>query len=85
MQINIQPVLSILLATFAGCGVVMCGSSIFVEVLRLRRRWINARLSRQNDSRVVLDPEAPQQASSSSNGDVLHHNEIGNREASGGI
>ncbi|CAH1437949.1 unnamed protein product [Lactuca virosa] len=83
--INIQPVLSILLATFAGCGVVMCGSSIFVEVLRLRRRWINARLSRQNDSRVVLDPEAPQQASSSSNDDVLHHSEIGNREASGGI
>lgn len=34
-----QAVLSILLATFAGFGVVMSGSSILVEILRLRRRW----------------------------------------------
>lgn len=34
-----QPVLSILLATFAGFGVAMSGSSIIVEVLRWRRRW----------------------------------------------
>lgn len=82
--INIQPVLSILLATFAGCGVVMCGSSIFVEVLRLRRRWIARSIANhQNDSRVVLHPEAPNQASSSSNGDVMHQTETGSREASG--
>ncbi|KAJ0611835.1 hypothetical protein HanHA300_Chr01g0020271 [Helianthus annuus] len=37
------PVLSILLATFVGCGVAMCGSSIVVEILRLERR-------RQHDS-----------------------------------
>lgn len=82
--INIQPVLSILLATFAGCGVVMCASSIFVEVLRLRRRWVAGR-NRQNESVDVSHPEVPQQASSSSNGDVMHQIEIGNREASGGI
>ncbi|KAL4576931.1 hypothetical protein LXL04_013032 [Taraxacum kok-saghyz] len=81
ITINVQPVLSILLATFAGCGVVMCGSSIIVEVLRLRRRWI-ARSNQQNDSRVVLNPEATtQHASSSSTIDV----DIGNRGNSGGI
>ncbi|KAJ0841390.1 putative E3 ubiquitin-protein ligase MARCH [Helianthus annuus] len=31
--IHIHPVLSILLATFAGCGVVMCAGSVLVEVL----------------------------------------------------
>nr|AFK43529.1 unknown [Lotus japonicus] len=37
--VHVQAVLSILLATFAGFGVVMCGSSILVEVFRWRRRW----------------------------------------------
>ncbi|KAL1361615.1 hypothetical protein HN51_009965 [Arachis hypogaea] len=37
--VHVQPVLSILLATFAGFGVVMSGSSILVEFFRWRRRW----------------------------------------------
>ncbi|KAF5770204.1 putative E3 ubiquitin-protein ligase MARCH [Helianthus annuus] len=51
--IHINPVLSILLATFAGCGVVMCASSVLVEVLRLRRRWL-ARSNNQTDSEPIL-------------------------------
>lgn len=39
LQIHVQAVLSILLATFAGFGVVMSGSSILVEFFRWRRRW----------------------------------------------
>ncbi|KAI4322255.1 hypothetical protein L6164_021966 [Bauhinia variegata] len=37
--IHVQAVLSILLATFAGFGVVMSGSSILVEFFKWRRRW----------------------------------------------
>ncbi|WJX44180.1 hypothetical protein P8452_31190 [Trifolium repens] len=37
--VHVQAVLSILLATFAGFGVVMSGSSILVEFFRWRRRW----------------------------------------------
>ena len=37
--VRVQAVLCILLATFAGLGVAMSGSSIIVEVLRWRRRW----------------------------------------------
>ncbi|XP_024022568.1 E3 ubiquitin-protein ligase MARCH7 isoform X1 [Morus notabilis] len=37
--IHVQAVLCILLATFAGLGVSMSGSSIIVEFLRWKRRW----------------------------------------------
>ncbi|XP_048324884.2 uncharacterized protein LOC107411343 isoform X2 [Ziziphus jujuba] len=37
--IHVQAVLCILLATFAGLGVAMSGSSIIVEFLRWKRRW----------------------------------------------
>ncbi|KAF3455007.1 hypothetical protein FNV43_RR05455 [Rhamnella rubrinervis] len=37
--IHVQAVLCILLATFAGLGVAMSGSSIIVEFLRWRRTW----------------------------------------------
>ncbi|KAI7740801.1 hypothetical protein M8C21_018420 [Ambrosia artemisiifolia] len=75
--IHIHPVLSILLATFAGCGVVMCGSSVLVEVLRLRRRWL-ARSNNQTDSRPALHQEP--QPTSSSHVDGQHRTEIGNVE-----
>jgi hypothetical protein len=38
--INVQAVLAILLATFAGFGVSMSASSILVEFFRWRRRWL---------------------------------------------
>ncbi|XP_076938502.1 uncharacterized protein LOC143606712 isoform X2 [Bidens hawaiensis] len=79
--IRIHQVLAILLATFAGCGVVMCGSSILVEVLRLRRRWL-AQSNNQTGSRAVLHQEP--QPMPSSHVDGQHRVEIGNIEASGG-
>lgn len=48
VQIHVQAILSILLATFAGFGVVMSGSSILVEFFRWRRRW--QALSEQNNN-----------------------------------
>ncbi|XP_054815792.1 uncharacterized protein LOC129315777 isoform X2 [Prosopis cineraria] len=38
--VHVQAVLAILLATFAGFGVVMSGSSVLVEITRWRRRWL---------------------------------------------
>ncbi|XP_058101796.1 uncharacterized protein LOC131245973 isoform X2 [Magnolia sinica] len=37
--LHVKPVLSVLLATFAGFGVAMCGNCIVMEFLRWRRRW----------------------------------------------
>ncbi|KAI3822845.1 hypothetical protein L1987_10444 [Smallanthus sonchifolius] len=75
--VHVQPVLSILLATFAGCGVAMSGSSIIVEILRLKRRWWNDRSVQQMNSQIVLhtQPRRTQTASSSSS-DVLPQQEI---------
>ncbi|CAH1441614.1 unnamed protein product [Lactuca virosa] len=57
--VHVQPILSILLATFAGCGVAICGRSIGVEVLRLRRWW-NSRSNQQLDSPIVeIAPSTP--------------------------
>ncbi|CAJ2660667.1 unnamed protein product [Trifolium pratense] len=39
LQVGKQAVLAILLASFAGFGVMMSGSSVFTELLRWRRRW----------------------------------------------
>ncbi|XP_076884410.1 uncharacterized protein LOC143533540, partial [Bidens hawaiensis] len=56
--VHVQPVLSILLATFAGCGVAMCGSSIIVEIIRLKRRWWpdSDMSDQQMNSQIVLRP-----------------------------
>ncbi|KAK9999055.1 hypothetical protein SO802_018658 [Lithocarpus litseifolius] len=53
--VSLQAVLSILLATFAGFGVAMSGSSILVEFFRLRRRW-QAQLEQRNGSQVMTRP-----------------------------
>lgn len=55
LQVSLQAVLSILLATFAGFGVAMSGSSILVEFFRLRRRW-QAQLEQRNGSQVMTRP-----------------------------
>lgn len=52
--VGIQAVLSILLATFTGFGVVMSGTSILVEFIRWRRRW-QASLE-QNQTQVITRP-----------------------------
>ncbi|XP_010535601.1 PREDICTED: uncharacterized protein LOC104810853 [Tarenaya hassleriana] len=46
-MVELQAVLSVLLATFAGFGVSICGSSVLVEFVRWRRRWRERRLQQQ--------------------------------------
>ncbi|KAI3743220.1 hypothetical protein L1987_60926 [Smallanthus sonchifolius] len=48
-MVNIQPILSIFLATLAGYGVAICGRSVVLEVLKLRRWWCS-RSNQQRDS-----------------------------------
>ncbi|CDY67417.1 BnaC09g53890D, partial [Brassica napus] len=45
--VELQPVLSVLLSTFAGFGVCICGSSVMVEFVRWKRRWRARRLEQQ--------------------------------------
>ncbi|OIW05801.1 hypothetical protein TanjilG_23587 [Lupinus angustifolius] len=58
--VHVQAVLSILLATFAGFGVVMSGSSILVEAFRWRRRWQSPQLMTQplQNSRPINTPQS---------------------------
>ena len=49
VQLRVQVVLSIFLATFAGFGGAMCGASFIIEVLKLHRRWVLLR-NQQHDS-----------------------------------
>lgn len=52
--VELQPVLSVLLSTFAGFGVCICGSSVMVEFVRWRRRWRARRLEQQlNDDQTL--------------------------------
>ncbi|KAK7262319.1 hypothetical protein RJT34_29886 [Clitoria ternatea] len=53
--VHVQAVLSILLATFAGFGVVMSGSSVLVEFFRWRRR-LQALSEQQQGSQLMTQP-----------------------------
>ncbi|OVA10150.1 zinc finger protein [Macleaya cordata] len=58
--LHVQSVLSILLSTFAGFGLAMSGSSIFVEFMRWRRKWVawsNHRRRSQGTSEPDQRPE----------------------------
>ncbi|XP_023644786.1 E3 ubiquitin-protein ligase MARCH7 isoform X2 [Capsella rubella] len=58
--VKLQPVLSVLLSTFAGFGVCICGSSVMVEFVRWKRRWRARRLEEQlNQAQTLTQP--PQQ------------------------
>ncbi|XP_019087051.1 PREDICTED: uncharacterized protein LOC104726646 isoform X1 [Camelina sativa] len=58
--VKLQPVLSVLLSTFAGFGVCICGSSVMVEFVRWKRRWRARRLEQQlNQAQTLTQP--PQQ------------------------
>ncbi|CAH8392727.1 unnamed protein product [Eruca vesicaria subsp. sativa] len=52
--VELQPVLSVLLSTFAGFGVCICGSSVMVEFVRWRRRWLARRLEQQLNNAQTL-------------------------------
>nr|XP_043637641.1 probable E3 ubiquitin-protein ligase MARCHF10 isoform X2 [Erigeron canadensis] len=80
-SVNVQPVLSILLATFAGCGVAMSGSSIIVEIVRLKRRWWHDPSDQQINSQIVLRPEPRRNETASTSHVVPSHDiETGNPE-----
>ncbi|KAK1429134.1 hypothetical protein QVD17_11337 [Tagetes erecta] len=73
--VHVQPVLSILLATFAGCGIAMSGSSIVVEILRLKRQW-HDRSDQQINSQIVLRPHPRRTQTASSSSHVVPQQEI---------
>ncbi|KAK7267658.1 hypothetical protein RIF29_20336 [Crotalaria pallida] len=59
--IHIPAVLAILLATFTGFGVVMCGASALVEILKWRRRGL-AQSNQQHGSQQAVLPNQPSAA-----------------------
>ncbi|ESQ42287.1 hypothetical protein EUTSA_v10013381mg [Eutrema salsugineum] len=63
--VELQPVLSVLLSTFAGFGVCICGSSVMVEFVRWKRRWRARRLEQQLNRSQTLPPPQPVDATTS--------------------
>lgn len=62
LQLHMHAVLSVLLATFMGFGVTMCGNSIIVEAFRWRERWL-FQSNRQRGSQEVTQPnQSPENA-----------------------
>lgn len=80
LQIRMQAVLSVLLATFTGFGVTMCGNSIIIEALRWRERWLSWS-NQQHGTLAVTHPNQPQHTRT--NPQQLE-NEIESTEASHG-
>ncbi|PNY06452.1 putative RING/U-box protein, partial [Trifolium pratense] len=70
--VHVQAVLSILLATFAGFGVVMSGSSILVEFFRWRRRW-QASSEQQHGPLPITQPGQHPQTVSTPRSDQSNH------------
>lgn len=64
-QLHVQAVLSVLLATLAGFGGAMCGTSIIFELLKLRVRWTQS--TQPRNSEEVTRSDAP--------GDSVHTNQ----------
>ncbi|XP_059305800.1 uncharacterized protein LOC132057282 [Lycium ferocissimum] len=60
--LRVQAVLSVLLATFAGFGGVMCGTSILLELFKWRTRW-NSRSNEQRDSEEGARPNQSSEVS----------------------
>ncbi|XP_018460404.1 uncharacterized protein LOC108831352 isoform X3 [Raphanus sativus] len=58
--VELQPVLSVLLSTFAGFGVCICGSSVMVEFARWKRRWQARILEQQLNHSQTLDSTTSQ-------------------------
>ncbi|CAL1404299.1 unnamed protein product [Linum trigynum] len=66
--VGVQAVLSILLATFAGFGVSMSGSSIIIEFMRWRRRWRRNGGSEQQLGNNLMAGRVPRPVNSSAVG-----------------
>lgn len=65
LQVGVQAVLAIILATLTGFGIIMSGSSIIVEFLRWRRRWGLPMGQQHFDSQRLAQPVQPPIAVSS--------------------
>ncbi|KAK6936037.1 Zinc finger, RING-CH-type [Dillenia turbinata] len=77
--VHVQAVLSVLLATFAGFGVAMSGSSILVEMVRWKRRWIASRTNEIHGSPVMMYQGASADSSTSDSPTLYpthHHHQI---------
>ncbi|KAL1545850.1 hypothetical protein AAHA92_22528 [Salvia divinorum] len=57
--LHVQAVLSVLLATFAGFGGAMCGTSILFETLKWRRTWSNWSASQHDATQASETSDAP--------------------------
>ncbi|KAF3442846.1 hypothetical protein FNV43_RR16764 [Rhamnella rubrinervis] len=74
--LHMQAVLSVLLATFTGFGVTMCGYSILVEVLRWRRTWV----AQSNQQRTSQEMTQLDQSPEILNENQMNPNQTGNEE-----
>ncbi|KAL0436890.1 UNVERIFIED_CONTAM: hypothetical protein Sradi_0396900 [Sesamum radiatum] len=88
-MVHVQPVLSVLLSTFAGFGVAMSGSSVIVEVLRWRRRREALRNQNEISNQIMLNPSRrppPSQVATLSSYSSPRHprSEVGNPETFSG-
>ncbi|KAG8376544.1 hypothetical protein BUALT_Bualt09G0074500 [Buddleja alternifolia] len=79
--LHVQAVLSVLLATFAGFGGAMCGTSILFEILKCRGSW-NARSTSQRDS--AQTNQALETAETGQMDSEPHQNEARNQGSSHG-
>ncbi|KAL5740764.1 hypothetical protein ACOSP7_029645 [Xanthoceras sorbifolium] len=69
--IHMQAVLSVLLSTFVGFGMTMCGTSILGEVLKYRRQRL-ARSSQQLSPQEVTQPNQPSTTAHQNQTDSQH-------------
>ncbi|XP_039041918.1 uncharacterized protein LOC120180690 isoform X2 [Hibiscus syriacus] len=59
--VKVQTILSVLLSTFTGFGIVMSGTSIIVEIRRWRIRW-QAWSQQQNSPQTMTQPQVQSQS-----------------------
>lgn len=78
LQFHVQAVLSVLLATFAGFGVTMCGNSFVVEFLKWRRRWLAGSDQQHSSQEVTQMDGSPGTANPPQTGSPHHETEMGN-------
>lgn len=73
-QLHMQAVISVLLSTFAGLGITMCGTSFLGDVFSWRRRWA-LRSSQQPQTQGEIRQDQPA-ATAHQNQTDPHHHEI---------
>ncbi|KAK3033708.1 hypothetical protein RJ639_034483 [Escallonia herrerae] len=78
MLLHVQAVLSVFIATLAGFGGAMCGTSLLYEVLKWRRRW-QARSNPRPSSQEVTQPQQSSETSQTPETDL--HQETGTRNS----